>query len=133
MSVYVSHVPGAAKGELLVLSEPLSFWGGLDPTTGKIIDHNHPQVGLSVANRIMAMPHGRGSSSASSVLAEAMRLGNAPAGIVLGEADPILVMGSLVGSYLYEVHCPILVGELPTPLEGNWSISEGDLLPPGQD
>jgi len=60
-------VDGEARGELLHLSEPLSLWGGLDPETGLIIDRSHPQVGRSMTGVIVSMPHGRGSSSSSSV------------------------------------------------------------------
>ena len=87
-------VPGTAEGRALVLDEPLSFWGGVDPETGDITDVRHPQHGASVTGRILVMPSGRGSSSSSSVLAESIRAGTAPAAIVLGEADPILALGS---------------------------------------
>ena len=103
-------VAGRASGELVVLSEGLSFWGGYEPTNGVVIDRTHPQFGESLAGKIVYMPHGRGSSSSSSVLAEAMRIGTAPAGILLGEPDSILVIGSLVARFLYGVECPIYVG-----------------------
>ena len=83
-------VAGTAEGPALVLHEPLSLWGGLDPGTGEIVEVRHPQRGANVAGRVLVMPSGRGSSSSSSVLAEAIRAGTAPAAIVLGEADPIL-------------------------------------------
>ncbi len=63
--------PGIATGEVLLLDEPLSLWGGLDPATGRLIDVHHPQVGAALAGRVVAMPAGRGSSSSSYVLAEA--------------------------------------------------------------
>ncbi|HLA92113.1 MAG TPA: DUF126 domain-containing protein, partial [Actinomycetota bacterium] len=72
-------VAGEATGEVLVLEEPLSFWGGIDPATGVVIDVHHPQRGANVAGTILVMPGGRGSSSSSSVLAEAIRAGTAPA------------------------------------------------------
>jgi len=122
------HVGGDASGELVVLGAPLSLWGGLDPASGRLIDRNHPQLGAELAGRIVAMPHGRGSSSSSSVLAEAMRLGNAPAAFLLGEPDPILVVGSLVARHLYGASCPVLVGRLPPPAPGLWSIQEGNLV-----
>ena len=62
-------VAGTAEGRALVLDEPLSFWGGIDPANGDIIDGRHPQHGANVAGRILVMPSGRGSSSSSSVLA----------------------------------------------------------------
>lgn len=100
---------GSARGEALVLGEPLSFWGGLDPETGRVIDPHHPQLGENVAGRILVMPSGRGSSSSSSILAEAIRAGGAPAGIVLLEPDPIVALGSIVARELYTSTCPVVV------------------------
>ena len=53
-------VPGIAAGELIVLDEPLSLWGGLDPLTGELIDIHHPQVGQPLAGKVVVMPSGRG-------------------------------------------------------------------------
>jgi predicted aconitase with swiveling domain len=100
---------GTARGEALVLDEPLSLWGGLDPATGEIIDVHHPQRGQRTAGRVLVMPAGRGSSSSSSVLAEAIRLGGAPVAIVLAEADEILLLGALVVELLDGKGCPIVV------------------------
>jgi predicted aconitase with swiveling domain len=102
-------VAGAAEGRALVLDEPLSFWGGVDPATGDIIDPRHPQHGANVAGRILVMPSGRGSSSSSSVFAEAIRAGTAPAAIVLGEADPILALGAIVARELFGSTVPVVV------------------------
>jgi uncharacterized protein len=92
-----------------VLSEPLSFWGGLDSATGKIIDRQHPQVGKVVSGKVLVMPRGRGSSSSSSTLAEALSLGTGPAAILLAEPDPIIALGSLVVRELYENSSPVVV------------------------
>ena len=126
---YEVLVPGKAVGELIVLDEPLSMWGGLDPETGRVIDKNHPQLGMRLTGGVVAMPHGRGSSSSSSVLAEALRLGTGPAGFILGEPDPILVIGSLVAGRLYEASCPIVVGPIPPQGAGRWEI-DCDKSPP---
>jgi predicted aconitase with swiveling domain len=113
---------GEAAGSALVLEAPLSLWGGMDPRTGRISDHHHPQRGASMTGRILVMPSGRGSSSSSSVLAEAIRLGTAPLAILLAEPDEILVLGALVAEYLYQRTCPILV--LPEGARG--AIATGD-------
>ena len=94
-------VPGRAAAVALVLSEPLSFWGGVDPADGTIVDPHHPQTGESVRGKILVMPSGRGSSSSSSVLAETIRAGTGPVAIVLAEPDGILALGALVASKLY--------------------------------
>jgi predicted aconitase with swiveling domain len=108
-------VAGAAEGEALVLDEPLSFWGGVDPATGSLIDARHPQRGERVTGRVLVMPSGRGSSSSSSVLAEAVRAGTAPAAIVLREADAILALGAIVARELYGAAIPVVVAEGPVP------------------
>ena len=99
---------GTAEGLALRLDEPLSFWGGVDPATGQIIDARHPQRGTSVGGRILVMPSARGSSSSSSVLAETVRAGCAPAAILLGEPDLILAVGAVVAEELYGVRVPVL-------------------------
>jgi predicted aconitase with swiveling domain len=104
-----SLVAGTARGPLLVLDEPLSFWGGVDPQSGTIIDPHHPQRGQSVAGIVLALPTGRGSSSSSSVLAEAIRLGTAPAALLLAAPDLIVVLGALAARELYGRTCPIVV------------------------
>jgi len=104
-------VAGRAEGEVLVLDEPLSLWGGLDPETGRIIDDHHAQSGALVTGCVVVMPNGRGSSSSSSVLAEALRLGTGPAAIVLAAPDAILTIGALVAAELYATSCPVVVLE----------------------
>ena len=102
---------GEATGEVLVLDQPLSLWGGFDAETGAVIDQRHPQVGEVLTGRIVVMPAGRGSSSSASVLAEAIRSGTAPAAIVLREPDDIILLGALVAEILYAKVCPVLVAE----------------------
>jgi predicted aconitase with swiveling domain len=100
---------GDAAGEAVVLREPLSLWGGLDPATGEVVDSHHPQRGARLAGRVLVMPAGRGSSSSSSTLAEAARAGTAPAAILLGEQDLILAIGAAVVEELYGRRIPVLV------------------------
>lgn len=109
--------PGMAEGRALVLHEPLSFWGGVDPATGIVIDARHPQRGESVAGRVLVMPAVRGSSSSSSILAESVRAGCAPAAILMGEVDLILAVGAAVAEELYGQRVPI-VQLAPTDLAG---------------
>lgn len=98
-------------GQALVLDEPLSLWGGMDPATGELIEARHPQLGAQLAGRVVVMPSGRGSSSSASVLAEAVRAGTAPAAILLGEPDLILAVGAAVAEELYGVVVPVVVLE----------------------
>ncbi len=120
------YAEGTAAGVALVLTEPLSLWGGIAVETGAIINRSHPQLGENVAGRILVMQTARGSSSSSSVLAEAIRRGTAPAGIVLAEPDPILTVGAIVAESLYGLRCPIVVA----PIDG---IATGDRVTIGAD
>lgn len=95
--------------EMLILTEPLSFWGGVDEKTGIIIDVHHPQRGACVTGKVLVMPSGRGSSSSSSVLAELIRAGVGPAKIILHEPDPIIALGALVAEELYGITVPVEV------------------------
>ena len=101
-------VSGTASGPVAAIA-PLSFWGGFDPVSGLIIDRSHQAFGQSLRARILVMSAGRGSSSSSSVLAEAIRLGTAPAAIVLSEPDAILATGAMVAETLYRRTCPVIV------------------------
>ncbi len=111
MSTISAHalVSGTASGAILKLAEPLSLWGGLEPITGEITDRRHPQSGIIVTGRILVMPSGRGSSSASSILLEAVRLHTAPAAIITAEVDGILALGAVVARELYDSAPPLLV------------------------
>ncbi len=98
---------GEVSAAVLKLDEPVSFWGGIGPD-GDIIDVHHPQHGAVVTGRILVMRSGRGSSSGTYVLAELLRLGIAPAGIVLTEPDGIIATGALVAAELYDTAMPIV-------------------------
>jgi predicted aconitase with swiveling domain len=102
---------GTARGTVAYLTEALSFWGGFDARSGLIVEQSHPQCGLSLAGKILLMARAKGSSSSSSVLAEAIRNGTAPAGIVMLERDLIIALGSIVAAELYAQSMPIVTVE----------------------
>jgi uncharacterized protein len=97
---------GDARGPVVALA-PLSFWGGFDPETGLVTDRSHSFFGGSLTGVVLVMSASRGSSSSASVLAEAIRLGTAPAAIVLAEPDAILLAGAVVAAELYGRTCPV--------------------------
>ncbi|WP_426245016.1 aconitase X swivel domain-containing protein [Nocardioides sp. LHG3406-4] len=107
----VSLQPGSAAGELLVLEEPLSFWGGTDLATGTVVDAHHPQLGLALTGRVVAMAASRGSSSSSSVLAEQIRLGVGPAALLLRSPDAIVSLGAMIAAELYDRETPVVLLE----------------------
>jgi predicted aconitase/predicted aconitase with swiveling domain len=103
-----SLVAGAAQGALLLADVGLSFWGGVDPYSGEIIDRHHPLSGEHLAGRVLAIPSGRGSCTGSSVLMELISNGHAPAALVLAEPDEILTLGVLVAQTIFERSLPVL-------------------------
>jgi predicted aconitase with swiveling domain len=98
--------PFVTSGEALVLTKPISFWGGVDAKSGRIADPRHPQYGESVAGRALFLPGTIGSSSASSILLELVRAGAAPAAIILHEPDAILLLGLIVAREMGWRHPP---------------------------
>lgn len=101
-------IAGAAAGPILRLALPLGFWGGVDAATGRIVDARHPDRGASIAGTVLAIPATIGSSSSSSVMLELIRNGRAPAALVLGAVDPILVLGIVVAGELGYRMLPVL-------------------------
>jgi predicted aconitase with swiveling domain len=101
-------VPGTAAGPLLRVGEPLSFWGGVDPQTGRITDPRCAAHGRSVAGTVLALRRTCGSSSSSSVMLELLHRGVAPAALLMQEVDAILVLGVLVAAEMGWPTIPVL-------------------------
>eukprot|EP00977_Amphora_coffeiformis_P028511 scaffold35584_cov176-Amphora_coffeaeformis.AAC.2 len=95
-------------GPILKTNVSLSFWGGIDPVTGIIIDQQHPLVGTSVTDTIFCLPSGRGSCTASQVLLELILNGIAPQAILLRDADGLVAVGALVAQEIFAKSLPIL-------------------------
>lgn len=102
-------VPGPAEGAALVSKEPLSFWGGISPQTGEVIDRRHDLSGSIITAKVFVFPTGKGSSTSSATLMESIRTGVAPAAIINLSVDPILALGSIVADELYHQTIPIVV------------------------
>ncbi|HVJ54991.1 MAG TPA: DUF126 domain-containing protein [Aliidongia sp.] len=102
-------LPGRACGPALRLDAPLSFWGGIDAASGRILDPRSPQHGHSITGTILMVPDTRGSSSSSAVLLELLRNGRAPAALVLGAVDAILGLGILVAREMGWPTIPLLL------------------------
>jgi predicted aconitase with swiveling domain len=117
-------VAGQAAGLAVVSSQPISFWGGVSPRTGDIIDQRHERCGTNLTGKIFVFPVGKGSSTGSAVLMEGIRNGTAPAAIVNKKVDSILALGAIVAQELYQRTIPVIVlDELDFQL-----IHEGDQL-----
>jgi len=101
-------IEGAGSGPLLRLTAPLSFWGGVDPKTGRVSDPRHPQYGQSIAGTVLALAEPRGSSSSSAIMLELIARGLAPAALLLGNPDAILTLGIVVAREMGHLTVPAL-------------------------
>lgn len=101
-------IPGSAEGEALASMHPLSFWGGVDPITGMVIDQRHELCGQLAAGKILIFPGSKGSSTGSEVLLEAVMNKVAPVGMLVTRQELILTLGALLAEYLYQVQLPIV-------------------------
>ena len=101
-------VAGDARGDALVSHEPLSFWGGYDFQTGRIIDRHHPLAGVRAGGKILAVPFSKGSSTTTAVLLEAVRAGTAPAAIVTTGVDSFFALASIVADVMYGKSFPVV-------------------------
>lgn len=115
-------VAGAASGRALVAATPLSLWGGLDPKTGMIPDRRHELCGRCMTGRVFVLPCGKGSSTASAILAESIRNKTAPAAIIMMRTDPIIALGAIVADEMFGRTVPVVV----LPQEQYETIADGD-------
>ena len=102
-------VAGEACGRVVASREMLSFWGGVDPVTGTVIDQRHPLRGQSLAGAVVVLPKGKGSSTGSYVLLDSLASGVAPAGIVMNQVDEIIALGVVVNEEFNGRAIPVLV------------------------
>lgn len=101
-------IDGVAAGPLVWSDTGLSFWGGIDPASGFVIDQHHPLHGRCVRDCILALPSGRGSCTGSSVMLELLLSGNAPRALVLAGVDDILLLGVLVARQMFGRSIPVV-------------------------
>ncbi len=101
-------LPGTAEGPVLATDEGLSFWGGVDPASARVIDVHHPWHGDSVAGKVLLMPTSRGSCSGSGVILDLALNGRAPAALVFSEPEDVLTLGALVAVQMFGCSLPVL-------------------------
>ncbi|NOZ59851.1 MAG: DUF126 domain-containing protein [Euryarchaeota archaeon] len=87
---------GYAEGEAVVTREPITFLGGVDPERGVVVEHGHELEGVSIAGRILVLPHTKGSTVGSYVIYRMKKLGTAPLAIVAVRADEMLAAGAVI-------------------------------------
>ncbi len=87
---------GKAEGEALVTSQPISFYGGVDPNTGIVLEKGHELQGQSVKGKILVFPQGKGSTVGSYTLYRLKKNGVAPAGMINKETETIVAVGAII-------------------------------------
>ncbi|NSX93933.1 aconitase X [Agrobacterium tumefaciens] len=103
-----SILTGAAEGKVIATTEALSFWGGVDPATGKVIDVHHPLHGICLTGGVLFMPTSRGSCTGSGVLLDLILTGRAPSALVFCEAEDVLTLGALVAAEMFDRALPVV-------------------------
>ena len=87
---------GKAEGEALVTSMPISFYGGVDPNTGVVMEKGHELNGVSVKGKILVFPQGKGSTVGSYTLYRLKKNGVAPAAMINKETETIVAVGAII-------------------------------------
>lgn len=91
-------VEGIAEGEALVSPKPISFYGGVDPKSGLIVEKGHPLEGANVAGKVLVFPYGKGSTVGSYVIYELAKRRLAPSAMVNLESEIIIIAGCVLSS-----------------------------------
>lgn len=110
---------GKAQGEALVCRSPISFFGGVNPETGLVVERGHELEGVSLSDKILVYPVGKGSSAGSYQLYELACNNKAPRAIINLRADSIVAIRAIMGDI------PMVDRVEPNPLE---VIKTGDVV-----
>lgn len=87
---------GSAEGEAIVSSEAISFYGGVDPETGIVVEKKHGLEGKSIAGKILVFPQGKGSTVGSYSIYRLKKAGKAPLAIINKECETIVAVGAII-------------------------------------
>jgi predicted aconitase with swiveling domain len=118
-----SIYPGTAQGEALVTTQAISFFGGVDPETGVVLERGHELEGQSISGKVLVFPTGKGSTVGSYTIYRLKRNGCAPLAILNAECETITAVGCIIA----EIVC---VDQLPIHdiLTGSLVSIDGDVV-----
>jgi len=88
---------GKVEGEAIVTSSSISFYGGVDPETGAVVEKGHELEGKSIVGKILVFPTGKGSTVGSYVLYQMAMTGKGPKGLILNDCEAIVAVGCIIG------------------------------------
>jgi len=87
---------GIAEGKALTTSQPISFYGGVNPDTSEIIEKGHELQGKRIRARVLVFPNGKGSTVGSYTLYRMKKNGVAPAGIINKVCETVVAVGAII-------------------------------------
>ncbi|MDR0471758.1 MAG: DUF126 domain-containing protein [Nitrososphaerota archaeon] len=87
---------GKIQGQALVTSMPISFYGGVDPNTGIVLEKGHELQGQSIKDKILVFPQGKGSTVGSYTLYRMKKNGTAPSALINKETETIIAVGAII-------------------------------------
>jgi len=87
---------GKVKGEALVTSQPISFYGGVDPESGILVEKGHELEGKNLKGKILVFPNGKGSTVGSYTIYRMKKNNVAPAGMINKECETIIAVGAII-------------------------------------
>jgi len=99
--------PGIAKGETLATAMGISFFGGVDPESGVIVERGHELEGQSISGKVLVFPRGKGSTVGSYTLYRLKTNGMAPVAIINAECETITAVGCIIAEIPCVDHIPI--------------------------
>jgi hypothetical protein len=110
---------GRGAGPALVSPAAIGFLGGVDPSTGVVLEPGHPLQGISVAGRVLVFPTGKGSTVGSYTILRLAHSGHAPAAIINRESEAIVAVGAIIADI------PMVDGiDIARIHEGDWVTVE---------
>jgi predicted aconitase with swiveling domain len=102
-----SIYPGVTQGEALVCSQAISFFGGIDPETGIVVERDHALEGHCIAGKVLVFPTGKGSTVGSYTLYRLKHNGLAPLAILNAECETITAVGCIIAEIVCIDQLPI--------------------------
>ena len=99
--------PGQVQGEALVTAQGISFFGGVDPESGLVVERGHELEGQSIAGKVLVFPTGKGSTVGSYTLYRLKANGKAPLAIINAECEPITAVGCIIAEIPCLDHIPL--------------------------
>lgn len=120
-----SIFPGYAKATTLVTHMGISFYGGVDPKTGIVVEKDHELEGQSIAGKLLVFPSGKGSTVGSYTLYRLAKNGLAPAGIVNANCETITAVGCIIA----EIPCidQIDIKQIPQQVQAELDATSAQL------